>query len=143
MGLTVEIFFFQAEDGIRDKLVTGVQTCALPISIRCIVRRCRRLEALRYSRLEICATPEEIFPFISFGLLFLQARISLQQVRPNIRQILTLAMISSRIPGWRATALGGKCPDSPSAAKSNPTRGWGYFTGRSIRRVVPDQTTTP
>src|SRR2546425_4033207 len=25
-------FFFKAEDGIRDKLVTGVQTCALPIS---------------------------------------------------------------------------------------------------------------
>src|SRR5207247_5304275 len=25
-------FFFQAEDGIRDPLVTGVQTCALPIS---------------------------------------------------------------------------------------------------------------
>src|SRR5205823_7217606 len=24
-------FFFQAEDGIRDKLVNGVQTCALPI----------------------------------------------------------------------------------------------------------------
>src|SRR2546425_6096204 len=28
----VFFFFFQAEDGIRDKLVTGVQTCALPIS---------------------------------------------------------------------------------------------------------------
>ena len=27
-------FFFQAEDGIRDRLVTGVQTCALPISGR-------------------------------------------------------------------------------------------------------------
>src|SRR5687767_15317294 len=27
-------FFFQAEDGIRDKLVTGVHTCALPISRR-------------------------------------------------------------------------------------------------------------
>src|SRR5207248_8761541 len=26
------IFFFQAEDGIRDRTVTGVQTCALPIS---------------------------------------------------------------------------------------------------------------
>ena len=25
------MFFFQAEDGIRDDLVTGVQTCALPI----------------------------------------------------------------------------------------------------------------
>src|SRR3989440_827624 len=30
-------FFFQAEDGIRDLIVTGVQTCALPIS-----RMCRR-----------------------------------------------------------------------------------------------------
>src|SRR4051794_28287314 len=27
-------FFFQAEDGIRDGRVTGVQTCALPISLR-------------------------------------------------------------------------------------------------------------
>src|SRR3989449_3016286 len=30
---TVLLFFFQAEDGIRDVAVTGVQTCALPISI--------------------------------------------------------------------------------------------------------------
>src|SRR5258707_15269077 len=29
----VVFFFFQAEDGIRDIGVTGVQTCALPISI--------------------------------------------------------------------------------------------------------------
>src|SRR2546425_3577016 len=29
--LLIIFFFFQAEDGIRDKLVTGVQTCALPI----------------------------------------------------------------------------------------------------------------
>src|SRR5256885_10884070 len=27
------LFFFQAEDGIRDYKVTGVQTCALPISL--------------------------------------------------------------------------------------------------------------
>src|SRR2546429_6986528 len=31
-GRDVYIFFFQAEDGIRDVAVTGVQTCALPIS---------------------------------------------------------------------------------------------------------------
>src|SRR2546425_6704816 len=30
-ALNLRRFFFQAEDGIRDKLVTGVQTCALPI----------------------------------------------------------------------------------------------------------------
>src|SRR2546429_5046960 len=28
-----QVFFFQAEDGIRDVAVTGVQTCALPISV--------------------------------------------------------------------------------------------------------------
>src|SRR5205807_7328853 len=32
-------FFFQAEDGIRDYKVTGVQTCALPISISQRLRR--------------------------------------------------------------------------------------------------------
>src|SRR5256885_11286131 len=31
MELYVVFFFFQAEDGIRDYKVTGVQTCALPI----------------------------------------------------------------------------------------------------------------
>src|SRR5258708_16727724 len=37
-------FFFQAEDGIRDDLVTGVQTCALPISALGVTRL---LEAIR------------------------------------------------------------------------------------------------
>src|SRR5256885_8890545 len=32
--IIVDVFFFQAEDGIRDYKVTGVQTCALPISER-------------------------------------------------------------------------------------------------------------
>src|SRR5256885_11474729 len=39
----VVVFFFQAEDGIRDYKVTGVQTCALPIS----QRRARRAGARR------------------------------------------------------------------------------------------------
>ena len=38
-------FFFQAEDGIRDIGVTGVQTCALPISLS---RRIERLD-LRFN----------------------------------------------------------------------------------------------
>src|SRR5256885_3086322 len=33
MSWLVLFFFFQAEDGIRDYKVTGVQTCALPISM--------------------------------------------------------------------------------------------------------------
>src|SRR5256885_10238431 len=35
----VRFFFFQAEDGIRDYKVTGVQTCALPIYALSIVDR--------------------------------------------------------------------------------------------------------
>src|SRR2546422_5454012 len=34
LHLDILIFFFQAEDGIRDVAVTGVQTCALPICSR-------------------------------------------------------------------------------------------------------------
>ena len=33
LSLMIFVFFFQAEDGIRDWSVTGVQTCALPIYI--------------------------------------------------------------------------------------------------------------
>src|SRR5882762_5927340 len=33
-ALSLFAFFFQAEDGIRDSSVTGVQTCALPIWVR-------------------------------------------------------------------------------------------------------------
>src|SRR2546429_3821599 len=32
-GVYIYFFFFQAEDGIRDVAVTGVQTCALPIYV--------------------------------------------------------------------------------------------------------------
>src|SRR5699024_11473734 len=38
------LFFFQAEDGIRDRNVTGVQTCALPIS-DCVTQMLRSLGA--------------------------------------------------------------------------------------------------
>src|SRR5438034_8208734 len=43
--MSLVIFFFQAEDGIRDHCVTGVQTCALPISFDTAVAIARRLGA--------------------------------------------------------------------------------------------------
>src|SRR2546421_8201567 len=66
-------FFFQAEDGIRDLIVTGVQTCALPIcavfcsgcgrpSCECDGRCRRRLDPPRFChacgrRLAVQVTP--------------------------------------------------------------------------------------
>ena len=48
-------FFFQAEDGIRDDLVTGVQTCALPISLSAVtlymyqlVEKCDVISGAKY-----------------------------------------------------------------------------------------------
>src|SRR5256885_5995001 len=41
MHVFYHLFFFQAEDGIRDYKVTGVQTCALPI---CISRKNPQME---------------------------------------------------------------------------------------------------
>src|SRR2546429_4085850 len=61
----VFFFFFQAEDGIRDVAVTGVQTCALPIFLRFLVnplpplfgwhRRKRRFSHDRMFWLTFCA----------------------------------------------------------------------------------------
>src|SRR5258707_6869862 len=72
-------FFFQAEDGIRDIGVTGVQTCALPISSasrthraspfaskrrRCAVcARCRRSLNGRSNRASTCSRVHGASPF--------------------------------------------------------------------------------
>src|SRR5256884_284099 len=48
-----QFVFFQAEDGIRDVAVTGVQTCALPISGRVAQRVCFRCNASRHRGLTV------------------------------------------------------------------------------------------
>src|SRR5258707_6114974 len=86
------LFFFQAEDGIRDIGVTGVQTCAFPISnletsVWASVQAGRRLIALDleeadsmmnrvsravavfFSRYEILVTPVTAAPPIKLGTL--------------------------------------------------------------------------
>src|SRR5256886_13196326 len=57
--LLVSFFFFQAEDGIRDLTVTGVQTCALPI---CLLGR-RMVDAIDWTRKhpELHARPVALF----------------------------------------------------------------------------------
>src|SRR5688572_31013163 len=54
-------FFFQAEDGIRDLTVTGVQTCALPISggIQAVSRGAVRPRRLPVLGLEVVGGEDE------------------------------------------------------------------------------------
>src|SRR5438034_11181006 len=56
--LCLLFFFFQAEDGIRDHCVTGVQTCALPISARSF-GRARETARPRHGRLHRGERSEE------------------------------------------------------------------------------------
>src|SRR5438093_9635151 len=60
---TIYLFFFQAEDGIRDWSVTGVQTCALPICHARHTQECRcLLQAARICDDEVglCDKPEHL-----------------------------------------------------------------------------------
>src|SRR3989442_8774645 len=72
----VFFFFFQAEDGIRDADVTGVQTCALPISLRALYNFSRtapatpRLVSLNRARRGAYNDIESVN--ISGGLVMLQ-----------------------------------------------------------------------
>src|SRR2546427_11159145 len=61
-------FFFQAEDGIRDLTVTGVQTCALPISLR------RELLRLRKRRV---GSPEVVLKLVITGQVVPRCRVLL------------------------------------------------------------------
>src|SRR6266446_9881932 len=60
-------FFFQAEDGIRDYKVTGVQTCALPIY--------PELRELQYQILEIEALRSFLKFYFSFQVLSRNSRV--------------------------------------------------------------------
>src|SRR2546425_12626155 len=90
-------FFFQAEDGIRDKLVTGVQTCALPISLpeetRAAVRRANAvlLGAVGAPGLE--HAPRHLRP--ETGLLALRALLG---VYANLRPVAVLEPLVDRSP---------------------------------------------
>src|SRR5262249_56740665 len=76
----IALFFFQAEDGIRDWSVTGVQTCALPIFHHRVLRRHRargrlgehvgdhvRVEDLPLGRVGVAGMAEVGRPWQRFG----------------------------------------------------------------------------
>src|SRR2546421_8585939 len=64
--LLFSIFFFQAEDGIRDLIVTGVQTCALPIYLpSMLLKPLISSIASSYSRLSLMIS---VRPFFDVGM---------------------------------------------------------------------------
>src|SRR5258708_17325765 len=86
----VFFFFFQAEDGIRDDLVTGVQTCALPISTEFMERATRKRSA-KPGRMAASGLP--IGTPLTLPSGFARARRSRSSIR------LKLSPVSSRLLG--------------------------------------------
>src|SRR3712207_9100345 len=85
------VFFFQAEDGIRDIGVTGVQTCALPISEPSVVED---VEALAERLGKVDVTIGDRAGFIANALLFgyLNHAVSMYENRYATREDIDAAM---------------------------------------------------
>src|SRR5690606_39431025 len=74
-------FFFQAEDGIRDFHVTGVQTCALPIL------KLRQFCSLPVSIAAIfCAIPSKVCVAALFTCDILSVALSSHSLQPDFRR---------------------------------------------------------
>src|SRR5699024_11401023 len=96
------IFFFQAEDGIRDRNVTGVQTCALPIYllIKIKLNACINIEIkINKSPVEIDAKPSS--PTIEVTIIPINPK-----KKPNNRNlvILSFSNITDKIIVTRGAA---------------------------------------
>src|SRR5258706_11419895 len=70
--MCVMVFFFKAEDGIRDWSVPGVQTCALPISFYRldsvhIIRACKRIAVIGEAEAQKPFTAEKINAGVDAG----------------------------------------------------------------------------
>src|SRR5712675_2507447 len=89
ISMLLFFFFFQAEDGIRDVAVTGVQTCALPIS-PCRLGSHRTALARRHIRLTercnaACRSEEHTSELQS--RLHLVCRLLLEKKKKNKKKI--------------------------------------------------------
>src|SRR2546428_9052778 len=82
-------FFFQAEDGIRDLIVTGVQTCALPIFR--VEMRALGLPLQNVLRLDRWRRPREIGWVSESGLIKQEGGFTFEEVPQGVRIELRIA----------------------------------------------------
>src|SRR5437762_9394492 len=97
---SLPVFFFQAEDGIRDTSVTGVQTCALPIS-RSRVGGMSVADAVGYA----CVTQAILMVAPQWGPVGVAANVRSGQIAVDLLRPVDLVQIgraSCREGGWLA-----------------------------------------
>src|SRR3989442_14607389 len=126
MHMRLVFFFFQAEDGIRDADVTGVQTCALPISpahrgarglLRRLLRQLRAAfpQARFRVRLDGGFASPPLFTFLEREQVeYLVAMPSNARLEKRARRLMGQARVLSRASGRTAHLYG----ETPYAART-------------------------
>src|SRR5690606_40536698 len=100
----VVVFFFQAEDGIRDFHVTGVQTCALPISKRHQLACALDRRTLRHEKNHLSVCPRSKAEL----MIFLVWACDLGSGRNGFKIAFSILLISGR---WIAKmGISSSCP---------------------------------
>src|SRR5207248_7526782 len=109
----VLFFFFQAEDGIRDRTVTGVQTCALPIWFRV-----ERLSVLSTTLRRSTRNPRPAGPCAGAAASAALQSASRSRTRPSVRWAVKIGRASCR---ERGEGWGG----AVGREEGDGARGWG------------------
>src|SRR5206468_5006631 len=125
------IFFFQAEDGIRDLIVTGVQTCALPISdvhhLPPLLRTDARFR--RAGRVPVRGGDADLCRALAAAVVRAHLAVH-QQLRDGDRRITAvLVLVAERLGGARGSG----------EHRVKPVSLRGYAVGRNFR--LPGGTT--
>src|SRR5437868_15538859 len=97
--MLILLFFFQAEDGIRDRNVTGVQTCALPIS--CSIAE-TAIEQARFPG----AMPAETRRLVEHEMRDPMRRQNLLGARSTPAGVVEIGRASCRERGWVSVVAG-------------------------------------
>src|SRR3989475_9941372 len=131
-------FFFQAEDGIRDLTVTGVQTCALPISLA-HARRPLDEDHARGRRV-VQGLRDRIGDGGEQTRLLGTRRHARREVREKVERVRSpfeLGLASHRIMGvWRRSRRG-RCCSSRRAGWASPRGGGGCGSARGVCVTTP------
>src|SRR5216684_520650 len=124
-------FFFQAEDGIRDVAVTGVQTCALPISAKNAFRSLHWL-AISLSNESSISTARYSFPPCFQSATWVRSlfrkswTLSLVTIGGLVFFLPTAVTVMVTVPGSAATAFATKSPNSKVIAPIIRARRLGF-----------------
>src|SRR5256886_9637536 len=79
VSVVCAVFFFQAEDGIRDLTVTGVQTCALPICTKALEDGEKVLAQIQKDKKaldKVKKSLQTLLPFLDVALSFVDLDLS-------------------------------------------------------------------